>query len=58
MTTRLSRIGHLEPCRRCGLSTLAIREALRKTLEIIRRELPGEPGETVVEELRTLWTRQ
>ena len=58
MTARLNRVRRLEPCPHCGLSTLVVTERLRATLDIIRRELPGDRGEAVIEELRVLWTRQ
>ncbi len=56
--TRLSRVRRLEPCPHCGLSLLVVTERLRATLEVIRRVLPGDSGEAVIEELRVLWTGQ
>lgn len=58
MTALLNRVRRLEPGPHCGHSVLLVTERLRATLAIIRRALPGDRGEAVVEELRVLWTRQ
>jgi hypothetical protein len=54
---RLQRVADAARCRRCGLSLVGIRQQLRATVEVVRRELPAERAEDVIEELRIIWTQ-
>jgi hypothetical protein len=55
--SRLQRVADAARCRRCGLSLVGIRQQLRATVEVVRRELPAELAEDVVEQLRQIWTQ-
>jgi hypothetical protein len=54
--SRLRQVARAVQCPECGLSLVHIRDSLRATVEIIRRELPSERAEAVVDELRRIWS--
>ena len=55
--SRIQRVADAAKCGRCGLSLVGIRRNLRATVEVVRRELPADRADGVVEELRRIWTQ-